>query len=390
MSAEAAEPFPLHRRSLSRRVGAARKSGNGASSRPRQPVVAVPVRDEVQRIGGLIDALGRQTFLGDGSDVLPVVLVFNNCTDDSAAVAIAAAAAHPRLVLHPVVVDFPPACAHVGSARRLALDVARSLVGHPGDAALLTTDADARPFPGWVEANLSAIAAGADAVGGRIVGNAEEEALLGPRFAERARLHLLYAALCDELCARIDPLAHDPWPRHQDHTGGSLAVRAEFYDRVGGLPAVPSREDLAFVSRLRAAGARLRHDPAASVEVSARTVGRAFGGMADCLRNWAELAEAEAPHLVEAPASVVARARFRADLRTASLADFGVNGPFAGRLDISSREWRLRHGDGSLRGYLVEQLAPDLPDAPASVPVAEAIAELALHLAAAEEIVRAA
>ncbi|MBO0906471.1 glycosyltransferase [Jiella sonneratiae] len=347
------------------------------------PVVAVPVRNEAERIAELIAALGRQSWLAGGDDVLPVVMVFNNCSDDSAVIAAAAAALDPRLALHPVTVNFPPAVAHVGSARRLALEVARRLLPESVDGVLLTTDADARPRAGWIEANLAAIAAGADVVGGRIVGDATEEAALGSRFVERARAHALYAELCDRITATIDPLDHDPLPRHHDHTGASLAVRATAHDRVGGLPPLAFREDLAFVSRLRAAGARLRHDPAVEVEVSARTVGRAAGGMADCLRHWVDLANAEAPHLVEAPARVVARARLRSYLRSAGFGDGGGQ-DLASLLGIPARDWRLRQADGSFRAYLVERFAPDEPDAPATMPVAEAIAELEARLLAFE------
>ena len=108
---------------------------------------------------------------------------------------------------------------------------------------ILTTDADASPADSWVEANLRALAVGVDIVGGYIVGDPDEEARLGPGFLHRARLHARYGELRDELAALIDPLDHDPWPRHHDHTGGSLAVRSSVYRAVGGMDAVPFRED---------------------------------------------------------------------------------------------------------------------------------------------------
>ena len=354
------------------------------------PIVAIPVRDEADRIEPLIHALGRQSWLDNGAHVLPLVLVFNACTDDSARIAAAAAERYPQLQLHPVVVDFPPACAHVGSARRLGLDLARTLSLRPQDTVLLTTDADARPAARWVEANLAAIAGGADVVGGQIVGDREEEAALGPRFLARAAAHERYSALCDEVAARIDPVAWDPWPRHRHHTGASLAFTAEAFDRIGGLPALPTREDLAIVSRFRAGGFRLRHDPAVVVEVSARTVGRALGGMADCLRNWVDMANADQPLLVEAPASVIARARLRSWLRSPGPNGVVGDQDLASLLDIPAGEWRTRRGDGNFRAFLVERFAPDEPDAPASVPVEEAIAELTACLASLEAIGHAA
>ena len=117
------------------------------------------------------------------------------------------------------------------------------------------------PADSWVEANLKAIAAGADIVGGCIVGDPDEEARLGPGFLHRARLHARYGELRDELAALIDPLDHDPWPRHHDHTGGSLAVRSSVYRAVGGMDAVPFREDLGL--RVQGQGCGLSAEPSA-------------------------------------------------------------------------------------------------------------------------------
>lgn len=49
---------------------------------------------------------------------------------------------------------------------------------------LLTTDADSAPIPTWIDANLRAIEAGADIVGGRIAGNEAEEASLELVFSD--------------------------------------------------------------------------------------------------------------------------------------------------------------------------------------------------------------
>ena len=161
------------------------------------------------------------------------------------------------------------------------------------------TDADAIPRQDWVEANLCAIASGADVVGGHIVGNKQEEASLGPGFVRRAARHLYYAKLVDRLTSLVDPLPHDPWPRHSDHTGASLAVRSEVYAAVGGMSVLPFREDVAFVERVCRAGYRLRHPLDVQVTVSARLDGRAAGGMSDCLKTWLAAEEGGVPHLVE-------------------------------------------------------------------------------------------
>jgi hypothetical protein len=137
----------------------------------------------------------------------------------------------------------------------------------------------------------------------------QEEASLGPGFVRRAARHLYYAKLVDRLASLVDPLPHDPWPRHSDHTGASLAVRSEVYAAVGGMPALPFREDVAFVERVCRAGYRLRHPLDVQVTVSARLDGRAVGGMSDCLKSWLAAEEDGQPHLVEDPQAIVFRMR---------------------------------------------------------------------------------
>jgi hypothetical protein len=201
------------------------------------PIVAVPARNEAQRLPFLLDSLGQQSWLAGPERQLPVVLVLNNCDDNSAASIVHAAARHPKLLLDVIETDFPASQAHVGSARRLALERALELTHHRARSVLLTTDADAVPMADWIENNLRAIDEGAAIVGGHILGDKTEEALLGPHFRRRARRQLHFGRLIDRLTTLIDPIPHDPWPRHSDHTGASLAVRADVYAAVGGMPA---------------------------------------------------------------------------------------------------------------------------------------------------------
>lgn len=339
--------------------------------RPFAPVVAVPARNEAERIPALVEALGRQSWLRHGRR-LPVVVVLNNCTDRSAEALATAAARHDALDITALDVGFSPVDAHVGSARRLALETAWGQSGGSPSTVLLTTDADARPAVDWVEANLRAITDGADLVGGHIVGDVDEEERLGPAFLKLSSKHLRYAAMADRLAALVDPLPHDPLPRHCDHTGASLAVRGLVYAAVGGLPALPFREDLAFVSRVRAAGYRLRHAPDVRVQVSARLVGRAPGGMADCLRQWIAEAEGHRPHLVEAPASTLRRLERRRMIRALAHADAATR---RGTLHAFGLPDALAVDHAALSA-LVERLVPDEPDAQATTPVDLAIAEI--------------
>lgn len=313
-----------------------------------RPVVAVPARNEAARLPALLESLAGQTWLSEGDDRLPVYVVLNNTHDGSAAVCRDAADLHPRLDIRVAEIVYPSHLAHVGSARRLAMELALQSLGPHAGGVILTTDADAQPDPDWIAANLAAIAAGADVVGGRIIGDPVEEAAFGPGFQRRARDQLRYDGLCDQIQALIDPIPYDPWPRHRDHTGASLAVTGEAFAAVGGLPALPFREDLAFVSRLRAAGFRLVHPTTVQVKVSARLQGRAPGGMADCLTGWINAESEGLAHLVEEPAAVVARALCRR---------------------------AFRDNDGMSAAALIERWAPDDPDAPGVVPIRDAIVQ---------------
>ena len=201
------------------------------------PIVCVPARNEANRLPTLLRALADQTWLETAGKSLRIVLVLNNCDDGSTDVVDRMEGELPRISLHVITVQFPPLLAHVGSARRLAMETGFGL--EPKGSLLLTTDADAVPRHDWIDANLRAINEGADLVGGLIVGDPSEEAQFGPGFARRAKRHLHYAKLVDRLTSLLNPIPYDPWPRHSDHSGASLAVRGEVYAAVGGMPAVP-------------------------------------------------------------------------------------------------------------------------------------------------------
>ena len=86
-----------------------------------------------------------------------------------------------------------------------------------------------------------------------------------------------------QACTSLMPA--DPWPRHQEESGASIAVCAGAYRRAGGMPPAPLAEDRAFFAALRRIDARIRHAPEVSVVVSGRILGRAAGGMADTIRR---------------------------------------------------------------------------------------------------------
>lgn len=241
----------------------------------KETVVAIPVRDEEKRIGNCLAALSRQTI---GANHL--ILLLNNCTDNSA-VAINCFAQSTRY-LHVIQCSLPAWHASAGVARSMAMDLAATLVD---DGVILTTDADAEVPENWIESNLAAIEAGADAVCGMAVIDPFEALMIPAHLHEDDAREVAYGQLLDEIESVILPDAADPWPRHTEDSGASIAVSTPIFRRVGGMPCIAAGEDRGLIRSLRGVDARVRHDPSIKVIVSGRFEGRAQGGMADTIRR---------------------------------------------------------------------------------------------------------
>jgi hypothetical protein len=195
-------------------------------------VIAIPVRDEEERLPACLRALARQSDRS-GRSISPtqvrVVLFANDCTDRSASLA-RQLGAGLSLDLRVVEARLPPAIAHAGSARRAAMDLAEAWLVEAGesDGVILVTDADSQVAPNWIAENLAAFAAGAEAVLGRIDLD-EEGAYLPEALHRRGQLEDTYERLLTELSWLLDPLEHDPWPHHATTSGASLGVTRAAY-----------------------------------------------------------------------------------------------------------------------------------------------------------------
>jgi glycosyltransferase involved in cell wall biosynthesis len=156
----------------------------------------------------------------------------------------------------------------VGALRDLGVrDALARLVAHPPAATwLLSTDADTTVAPDWALAHLELAGTGACGVAG--VAELAGDAPLSPDARRRYR-------------AIVDGGLDDD--RHRHVYGANLGVRADAYLRVGGFPADGAGEDHGLWHRLRCAGYPLVAPTAVRVQTSARTRGRAAGGLADLL-----------------------------------------------------------------------------------------------------------
>ena len=280
--------------------------------------VIIPAKDEAANLPATLAALAAQTDLR--GQPLPVgsfeiIVLANNCRDATAAVVRRQARRFPHLVLHAAELSLPAARAHVGRARRLLMDEACArLVQVSGPTGIIaSTDADTRVAPTWLAAIQAEINAGADAVGGRILAKIGGRAL---RPLRRLQVRdTAYRLLCARLEDLLDPDPADPWPRHHQHFGASLAVTAGAYHRAGGLPETRFLEDEALCQALRRHDLVVRHSPAVQVLTSARRQGRVEVGLSWQLREWLAMAQQQREPRVESPVQLAARWRVRRQLR---------------------------------------------------------------------------
>ncbi|MFD5464821.1 glycosyltransferase family A protein [Kitasatospora sp. NPDC127059] len=195
--------------------------------------VIIPAYQEEARIGGALRALAAQR------DRDFTLLVADNGSTDATLATVRAFADHAPFPVH-VLVEPEKG---VGSAVDTAF---RHAIAH-GATLLARTDADCLPEPGWTAAARAALLAGHALVCGRVTARRDEH---GP--AGRAVFRALVAL--GALFGRIRPAHHR---RHgyltpyRMHAGNNMAVTAELYQAVGGMPRRPSPTDRAFLNQVR-------------------------------------------------------------------------------------------------------------------------------------------
>lgn len=301
----------------------------GSARSACRAVVVIPVRNEEATLSEALDGLAAQVdFSGMplGGEYFEILLLLNNCTDGSAVVAKGWAAAHPDIQLHIAERTLNGQDDNIGMARRLLMDTGWRRLRPDGSArnggsatppilAILSTDSDTVVASDWIARNLRALEGGTDVVGGVIrwkAGHLESLPMGARRAYERDRQ---YQRLVAELEDLIDPQDRDPWPRHLQHFGASLACTPQIYARAGGIPRVKMLEDCAFADALRRVDARLRHDPTVVVYTSSRLDGRAKAGLSKQLRIWQEMSEVDEEHNVPSAAWLMHRFRMLRRLR---------------------------------------------------------------------------
>ena len=215
--------------------------------------VLIPARDEEERLGACLSAIGRSVRAAreQRPDVAyDVTVVLDTCTDRSAEIA----ASFPGVRL------LEGAYGSAGAARAAGAAV---LPRKDGRALLLSTDADSVVPVSWVTGHVLLAERGHALVVGTVVPARHEVA---PRRLARwlARHHLVDG--------------------HPHVHGANLGVELAAYDTVGGFRALPTGEDVDLVERVRTAGYPSLATSLVPVTTSGRLRGRAPDGFAAYLK----------------------------------------------------------------------------------------------------------
>lgn len=252
-------------------------------------VFAVPAKDEEENIAACLAAFAHQTD-AEGYPLDPslfeVLVLINNTTDKTVSRALAARR-HPGI--HIVSVDLPAHYAHIGWARRLALEWASQRLvqnGHP-HGVLVSTDADSQLAPDFVAELLQTFsepnvhAAGAmllvkEEIGGRVFADLRDYFSLEKQLRHRAQREAAFDLV------------------HSHFSGAGFAVRQRMYAEVGGLPPLPYNEDKYLYQKLLQRDARIIMNDRLIVYTSSRMSGRTEWGMAAQLMKWKKAEESGA------------------------------------------------------------------------------------------------
>ena len=169
-------PWPGWPRPVPRSTWSCWRSPRSDAGRPRRPTtrsriaVLVPAHDEAPLVGRCVASLPPQSY---PADLYDIVVIADNCTDDTAARAAAAGA---------TVLVRPPDARGKGPALRWAMD--RLLECDPDLAALAVVDADSIADPGLLGALVARLERGAPVVQAEYLGR------------PRGRVDQVRAALC--------------------------------------------------------------------------------------------------------------------------------------------------------------------------------------------------
>ncbi len=252
-------------------------------------IVTIPAHNEENFIGDCLKSLAAQlTIFGrkiDSKD-FEILVLCHNCTDNTFDICLDYKRNHDDLKVS-VLETNRSEVNNVGAVRRILMRIARSRVSCP-QSYIAMTDADTKAHPFWMANLFGYVGSGYGLICGQIdidltgVGERAKRTLAFKKYYSELRMLLEYSFICYE---------SDSLPRHSDNSGPNMAVRADVYDRVGGMPPIGFCEDVAFYDSVIWGGYKVRHCSMTIVTTSGRVDPRAPWGFGAELNGWGETGE---------------------------------------------------------------------------------------------------
>jgi hypothetical protein len=284
--------------------------------------VVVPAHNEEKLLPACLAAL-RSAAAVAGVPVR-LLVVADDCTDETAAVAAACGAEVIRIRARNV---------GVARAAGMARLLRRAAAGDPAAVWLATTDADTVVPPGWLHRQLGYAAQGWDMVLGTVT--VTDWAGYPPHAAA------LFAAM----------YGFGEGPHSHVH-GANLGIRASAYLAAGGFPPLRTAEDHALMAAATETGCQVLQASDVTVVTSARRHARAPRGFSHALRTLARESGPGGESLAAAGGGLATRIalpwtamkpRFQCVLTQWKSGFIALSGPRAGRFRCAAR-WPARPG----------------------------------------------
>lgn len=224
----------------------------------RQVGVIIPANNEQEWLAACVRSVLAAAAAVAHRARVHVVVVADNCTDETAPLARALLASGDGAVLHRT-------DGNVGMARAVGYRHALTLLGEEGTW-LATTDADSRVPANWLGRQLDLAASGWHGVAGRV----------------RVRDWHLRSPTVRAAFERLQR-SRGVGDGHAHVHGANLGCSARAYVASAGAPPTPTAEDRALWTALAATGLPLIASGRVVVETSARISGRTAGGFSALL-----------------------------------------------------------------------------------------------------------
>lgn len=288
----------------------------GSPNQALKVSVILPVKDEADCIIETLKALENQidsTGTVVDKAMYEVLVLVNNCSDNSYELCINFQKEYKDFNLHICQLTLPSDIAHIGTVRKLLMDEAcsRLMSLNRSNGIIVSTDGDSQVDSQWIYHIMAEMDKGVDVVSGRIIPRDVPIASKWPHLRD-----VNYRFLVTRLESLIDPCPSDPWPRHFQCYGPSIAVTCQMYIQVGGIKAIPFLEDEEFRKALKRVDAKIRKSPYVKIYTSSRLIGRVAFGFSVQLNQWQQMQSEGLEQLVDDFDSTFSRLKYKRLLRT--------------------------------------------------------------------------